>query len=170
MAKLPDIHVPPSAVAARQGGRLLPAARYRHPGDVIRLIVAGLVLAGAVAVTVATHAMYAGASASVMSAVASSTLAGRVLAGFVQGAVVAAAVTAVVVTLRYRRFRLLVSLAGGAVLAGAVLIGISHLAGGERPRALAAGGGQWWWLTGAPLVSPALGAAAVAGRAGQELF
>ena len=163
MAKGPGTHVQPSAVAARHGGRLLSAARYRHPGDVIRLIVAGLVLAGAVAVTVATHALYAGASTSVMTAVAPSTLAGRVLAGFVQGAFVAAAVTAVVVTLCYRRFRLLVSLAGGAVLAGAVLIGIIHLAGGERPRALAAGSGQWWWLTGAPLVSPALGAAAVAG-------
>ena len=68
-----------------------------------------------------------------------------------------------VVTLRYRRFRLLVSLAGGAVLASAVLIGIIHLAGGERPRALAAGAGQWSWLTGASLVGPALLAAAVAG-------
>src|SRR6266496_1785614 len=75
----------------------------------------------------------------------------------------AAALTAVVMTLRYRRFRLLVSLAGAAVLAGAVLIGIIHLADGQRPSALAAGGGQWWWLTGAPLISPALGAAAVAG-------
>ncbi len=163
MAKLPETHVQPSPVTARRGGLLLAAARYRHPGDVIRLIVAGLVLAGAVAVTMATHAIYAGASASAVSAVASSTLTGRVLAGLVQGAFVAAALTAVVMTLRYRRFRLLVSLAGAAVLAGAVLIGIIHLADGQRPSALAAGGGQWWWLTGAPLISPALGAAAVAG-------
>ncbi len=163
MANLPETHVGPSAVAAKHGGRFLSAARYRHPGDVIRLIIAGLVLAGAVVVTVATHALYAGASASAVTAVALSTVAGRALAGFVQGAFAAAAVTAVIVTLRYRRYRLLVSLAGGAVLAGVVLIGIIHLAGGERPRALAAGAGQWWWLTGAPLISPALGAAAVAG-------
>ncbi len=162
MAKLPETHAQTSPVAARQGGRLLATARYRHPGDVIRLIVAGLVLAGVVAVTIAAHAIYAGANASAVSAVASSTLAGRVLAGFVQGAFVAAALTAVVVTLRHRRFRLLVSLAGGAVLTGAVLIGIIYLADGQRPHALAAGGGQWW-LTGAPLVSPVLGAAAVAG-------
>src|SRR6266487_5355165 len=106
MAKLPETHAQTSPVAARQGGRLLATARYRHPGDVIRLIVAGLVLAGVVAVTIAAHAIYAGANASAVSAVASSTLAGRVLAGFVQGAFVAAALTAVVVTLRHRRFRL----------------------------------------------------------------
>jgi undecaprenyl-diphosphatase len=90
------------------------------------------------------------------------TLAGRVLAGLVQGLFAAAAVAAVVVTLRYRRFRLLAGLAGGAVLAGAVLTGIVYLAGGERPRALAAGAGSWSWLTGASLAGPALLAAAVA--------
>jgi glycosyltransferase 2 family protein len=163
MPKLPETHVESAAVVARQGGRFLSATRYRHPGDMIRLIIAGLVLATAVAVTVATHAVYAGASASAVTAVAFSTLVGRVLAGLVQGAFAAAAVTAVVVTLRYRRYRLLASLACGAVLASAVLIGTIQLAGGQRPRALAAVGGQWSWLTGAPLISPALGAAAVAG-------
>jgi hypothetical protein len=42
--------------------RILPPARYRHPGDVIRLVIAGLVLAGAVAAISATHATRAGAS------------------------------------------------------------------------------------------------------------
>ena len=146
------------------GKRLLPPARYRHPGDAIRLIIAGLVLAGALAVTaVAATATYAGASAAAITAVAPSTLAGRVLAGLVQALFVAAAVAAVAVTLRHRRFRLLASLVGGAVVASAVVIGIVQLAGGQRPRALAAGAGQWSWLTGASLAGPALGAAAVAG-------
>ena len=105
----------------------------------IRLIIAGLVLAGALAVTVAAHATYAGASAAAVTAVAPSAVAGRVLAGLVQVLFAAAAVAAVIVTLRYRRFRLLGSLAGVAVLAGAVLAGMILLAGGERPRALAAG-------------------------------
>ena len=91
-----------------------------------------------------------------------STVAGRALAGLVQAAFALAAVAAVAVTLRYRRFRLLAGLAAGAVLAGAVLTGIVYLAGGERPRALAAGAGSWWWLTGASLLGPALLAAAVA--------
>ena len=47
MTKPPETHAEAPAVAAKHGGRLLPPARYRHPGDVIRLIIAGLVLAGA---------------------------------------------------------------------------------------------------------------------------
>ena len=162
MTKPPETRVGPSAAAVKHGGRLLPPARYRHPGDLIRLIIAGLVLAAAVAVTAVTHATYAGANAAAVTAVVPSTLAGRVLAGLVQALFAGAAVAAVVVTLRYRRYRLLASLAGAAVLAGAVLAGIVYLAGGERPRALAAGAGSWWWLTGASLAGPALGAAAVA--------
>ena len=161
MAKSPDTQVVPLAEAAKHGARLLPPARYRHPGDLIRLIIAGLVLALALAVTVATHATYAGASAAAVTAVAPGTLAGRVLAGLVQVVLAVAAVSAVVMTLRYRRFRLLASLAGGAAVASAAVIGIVHLAGGEPPRSLA-GPGQWPWLTGASLASPALLAAAVA--------
>ena len=129
----------------------------------IRLIIAGLALAGALAVTVAAHATYAGASSAAVTAVTPSTVAGRVLAGLVQVLFATAAVAAVIVTLRYRRFRLLGSLAGVAVLAGAVLAGMVMLAGGARPRALAAGAGQWSWLTGASLAGPAVLAAAVAG-------
>ena len=128
----------------------------------ICLIIAGLVLAGALAVTVATQATYAGASAAAVTALAPATLAGQVLAGVVQAVLVTAAAAAVDVTLRYRRFRLLAGLAGAAVLASAVVIGIIQLAGGQRPRDLAAGAGQWPWLTGASLAGPALLAAAVA--------
>ena len=85
------------------------------------------------------------------------------LGGVVQVLFAVAAVAAMVVTLRYRRFRLLASLAGVAVVAGAVVAGMVQLAGGKRPPALAAGVGQWWWLAGASLVGPALVAAAVAG-------
>jgi undecaprenyl-diphosphatase len=146
----------------KQGGRLLPPARYRHPGDVIRLIIAGLVLAGALAVTAVTHGTYAGASATAVTAVAPSALAGRVLAGLVQALFAGAAVAAVILTLRYHRYRLLAGLAGSAVMASTIMIGIIYLAGGDRPRALAAGAGSWSWLTGASLLGPALGAAAVA--------
>jgi len=145
-------------VAPGRRGRILPAARYRHPGDVIRLITAGLVLAGAVVAVLATHGTYAGASATTVSALGFPTTAGRALAGLIQAAFAAAAVAAIAATVRYRRFRLLASLAGGALLTGAALIGIIGLAGGERPRALTAG--AWPWLIGPPLASPALGAAA----------
>ena len=90
-----------------RGHRLLSPARYRHPGDMIRLIIAGLVLAAALAVTAVTHATYVDASAVAASAVAPSTLAGRVLGGVVQALFAAAAVAAFLVTLRYHRYRLL---------------------------------------------------------------
>jgi uncharacterized membrane protein YbhN (UPF0104 family) len=162
MTKPPETHAEPSVAAVTRRDRLLPPARYRHPGDVIRLIIAGLVLVGALAVTAATHGTYAGASATAVTAVAPSTLAGQVLAGLVQGLFLAAAAVAVVVTLRHRRYRLLAGLAGSAAVASAAVIGIVYLAGGQRPRALTAGAGPWSWLTGASLAGPALGAAAVA--------
>lgn len=163
MTKPPRSRVDSPAVAAKRGSRLLAPARYRHPGDIIRLIIAGLVLAGALAVSVAAHATYAGASAVAVTAVTPPAVAGRVLAGLVQVLFAAAAVVAVGVTLRYRRFRLLASLAGGAVVASAVLAGIVHLAGGKRPAGLAVGGGRWWWLAGVSMTGSVLLAAAVTG-------
>ena len=112
MTKPPETRTGPSAAAVKHGGRLLSPARYRHPGDVIRLIVAGLALAGAVTVTAVTHATYAGAPAAAVTAVVPSTLAGRVLAGLVQVLFAGVAIAAVVVTLRCRRFRLLAGVAG----------------------------------------------------------
>ncbi len=108
MTTSPGTQVRAIAETAKHGARLLPPARYRHPGDVIRLITAGLVLAGALAVTITTHATYAGASAAAVTALAPAALAGRVLAGVVLAVLVTAAAAAVAVTLRYRRFRLLV--------------------------------------------------------------
>ena len=130
MTSSPNTPVDVSAVAAKHGGRLLPPARYRHPGDLIRLIIAGLVLAVTLTVGFAAHATYAGTSAATVTAVAPSTLPGRVLAGLVQLLFVVGAVTAIAVTLRHRRFRLLAGLAGGAVLAGAALAG-DRSAGGR---------------------------------------
>ena len=83
MTLSPRTQATPLAETAKHQARLLPPARYRHPGDVIRLITAGLVLAGALAVTVTTHATYAGAGAAAVTALAPAALAGRVLAGLV---------------------------------------------------------------------------------------
>jgi undecaprenyl-diphosphatase len=136
----------------------LPPTRYRHPGDVIRLIIAAVVLAAALALTVATHATYAGAAS--ITAAAPSTAVGRVLAGLVHALFAGATAAALAVLVRHRRFRLLASVAGSAVVAGAVLAGIIELAGGTPPRGLTAAG-AWSWLTGASLAGPAVLAAAV---------
>jgi hypothetical protein len=102
MTKLPETQVVPSRAAGKRRGRLLSPVRYRHPGDVIRLIVAGLVLAGTLSVTVATHGTYAGASGVAVTDLAPPAVAGRALAGLVQAAFVVAVIAAVAVTLRYR--------------------------------------------------------------------
>jgi hypothetical protein len=47
----PIVTGPP--VAPGRQRRILPPARYRHPGDVIRLLIAGLVFAGTAAATLA---------------------------------------------------------------------------------------------------------------------
>jgi len=156
----PMVTGPPVAPGRRR--RILPPARYRHPGDVIRLLVAGLVFAGTAAAALATHGTYAGASATAVTALRVSTPAGRALTGLMTAAFAVVAVAAIAATLRYRRFRLLASMAGAALLTGAVLIGITGLAGGERPQALAAGASQWPWLIGPSLAGPLLGAAVAA--------
>jgi len=146
-------------VAPGRDRRILPPTRYRHPGDVIRLILAGLVLVVAGAITYVTHATYAGAGATAVTALRLSADPGRALAALVAAAFVTGAVAAIAATLRHRRFRLLASLAGGAAAAIAVLIVITHFAGGERPRALTASASGWPWLLGPSTASPALAAA-----------
>jgi len=42
MTKPPETHSEPAAAPAPRRDRLLSPVRYRHPGDVIRLIIAGL--------------------------------------------------------------------------------------------------------------------------------
>src|SRR5512138_3910914 len=91
-------------VAPGRQRRILPPARYRHPGDVIRLLVPGLVFAGTAAATLATHGTYAGASATAVTALRVSAPAGRALTGLMTAAFVVAAVAAMAATLRYRRF------------------------------------------------------------------
>ena len=147
-------------VAPGHDRRILPPTRYRHPGDVIRLIIAGLVLVLAVVITIVAHAAYAGASATAVPALRISADPGRALDALVAAAFAVAAVAAIAVTLRYRRFRLLASLAGGAAVTVVLLVAITHLAGGEQPRALAASASHWPWVLGPSTASPALGAAA----------
>jgi glycosyltransferase 2 family protein len=147
-------------VASGHDRRILPPTRYRHPGDVIRLILAGLVLVVAGAIAYFTHATYAGASATAAPALRISADPGRALDALVAAAFAVAAVAAIAVTLRYRRFRLLASLAGGAAAAIAVLIGITHFSGGEQPSTLTASASHWPWVLGPSAASPALGAAA----------
>jgi glycosyltransferase 2 family protein len=144
-------------------GQVLPPTRYRHPGDVIRLIAAALVLAVAAVIAALFPALLRPAAAAI-TAVGPATAAGQVLTGLVQVAIAAAALVLLVAALRYRRFRVLVTVAGGFAAAAALMAGITYLAEPGGSAALPAGLRQGSWLTGAGFPDPAVlaGLAAVA--------
>ena len=147
---------PPVAVATRH---LLPSSRYRHPGDVIRLIAAGIVLACALAASWVARRWLLGPAAAVPDDLRP---ADRVVTGLVQVAFVVAVVAVVAAALRRRRFRLLAGLAAGAVAAAVLAEGIFLLIGGQRPAPLASHLTQGSWVAGAAFPAPALFASAAA--------
>ena len=142
-----------------RGGGLAPA-RYRHPGDVIRLIAAALVLAAAAVVAALLPALLRPAAA--VTGVGPATAAGQVLTGLVQVTIAAAALVLLAAALRHRRFRVLVTVAGGFAAAAVLMAGITYLAGPGGPAP--AGLRQGSWLAGAGFPDPAVlaGLAAVA--------
>ena len=123
-------------------GRFLPSTRYRHPGDVIRLIGSGLVLTVMlVAVAVAPGRLTGSDAASVTWL--GSDPAGRLLTGLVQVALVLAATVAVAAALRHRRFRRLAGLEAGPPRSVA-LAGILYLVGKHSHAVTAAGIAPGW--------------------------
>ncbi len=140
---------------------LLPPSRYRHPGDVIRLIVGGLVLTGTLIIIAVAPGRLLGSGAAAVTWLAADP-AGRLLTSLAQVAFVVAAAGLAAAALRHRRFRLLAGLGVGAVAAGAMLAGILYLAGDKYPHAMASAAGRGSWLAGAAFPGPALLAAAAA--------
>ena len=147
---------PPVAITAE---RLRSSSRYRHPGDVIRLIAAALLLACSFVASWVASRWLLGPAASVPDDLGP---AGPVTTGLVQVACLAGAVVVVAATLRRRRFRLLAGLAAGAAAAAALAAGIFALLGGQRPAALTANLARGSWLAGAAFPAPALFASASA--------
>jgi glycosyltransferase 2 family protein len=164
MTDSPRIQTTAGEPRARPAGLVLPATRYRHPGDVIRLIAAALVLAVAGTITALAPAALLNPGAVTVSGVALSTAAGRVLTGLVQVTIAGAALVLLIAGLRRRRFRVLATVAGGFVAGAALMAAIMYLAGQGPTAALPAGLRQDSWLTGAGFPNPAViaGLAAVA--------
>jgi len=162
---------PPTAAGERPPGApepvtkhaawFLPSTRYRHPGDVIRLIGSGLILAVMLAAVAVAPGRLTGSGAAAVTWL-ESDLAGRLLTGLVQVAFVVAAAGVATAALWHRRFRLLAGLAVGAVAALAALAGILYLVGNSHPDMVAAAGEQHSWLASAAFPWPPLLAAAVA--------
>ena len=163
MTDSPAILLAAGGPKTRPRGRVLAPTRYRHPGDVIRLIAAALVLAVAVVIAMLLPALLRPAAAAV-TGVGPATAAGRVLTGLVQVTIAAAALVLLVAALRYRRFRVLATVAGGFAAAAALMAGITYLAGPGGSASLPAGLRQGSWLAGAGFPDPAVlaGLAAVA--------
>ncbi|MGZ4499128.1 MAG: flippase-like domain-containing protein [Nocardioidaceae bacterium] len=146
---------------ATHPGRLHPSSRYRHPGDVIRLIAGGVVLVLALVTSLLASRWLLGPAAPFVTGVGSTPVR-TVLTGLVQVACVVAAVLVVAAALRRRRFRLLGGLVLGAVAAAALTIGILYLVGGAHPDTLTAHLARGSWLGSSAFPTPPLGAAAVA--------
>ena len=147
---------PPVAVRAWP---LVSSSRYRHPGDVIRLI-GGIVLLGcSLAASAAALRWLLGPAAPVVDGLGPTR---RVTTGLVQVSCLAAAAVVVAATLRRRRFRLLAGLAVGAVVAAAIETGIFSLFGGQHPDALTDNLARGSWLAGAAFPGPPLIASAAA--------
>jgi len=162
MTDSPRIQLAAGEPKTRPRGRVLAPTRYRHPGDVIRLIAAALVLAAAAVIAALLPALLRPAAA--VTGVGPATAAGQVLTGLVQVTIAAAALVLLVAALRYRRFRVLATVAGGFAAAAALMAGITYLAGPGGSAGLPAGLRQGSWLTGAGFPDPAVlaGLAAVA--------
>jgi undecaprenyl-diphosphatase len=161
MTDSPAILLAAGGPKTRPRGRVLAPTRYRHPGDVIRLIAAALVLAAAAVIAMLLPALLRSAVAAITE-VGPATEAGQVLTGLVQVMIAAAALVLLVAALRYRRFRVLVTVAGGFAAAAALMAGVTFLAGPGGPAP--AGLRQGSWLAGAGFPDPAVlaGLAAVA--------
>ena len=146
-----------------RGGRVLAPTRYRHPGDVIRLIAAALVLAVAAVIGALLPALLQPGKAAI-TAVRPATAAGQVLTGLVQVTIAAAALVLLVAALRHRRFRVMATVAGAFAAAAVLMTGITYLAGPGGSAGLPAGLRQDSWLAGAGFPDPAVlaGLAAVA--------
>ena len=150
-----------SGPVAKHTWHLVPSSRYRHPGDVIRLVASGLVL------IVVLAAVAAAPGQLVRSGAPTVTWLGSRLSREAADRPGASGVRhrrrrRRRRVSRYRRFRLLAQVLAGALIAGAALSAIFYLAADKHPHTMASTTGQGSWLTGARFPSPALFATAAA--------
>jgi glycosyltransferase 2 family protein len=164
MTNQPGTQVAAVESQARRTGRVLPARRYRHPGDVIRLIAAAVVLAVAGTIAALVPSTLLRPDAVEVSGTGPGTAAGQVLTGLVQVTIAGAALVLLVAGLRRRRFRVIATVAGGFVAAAALMAAIMYLTGQGALGPLTAGLRRHSWLGGAGFPDPPViaGLAAVA--------
>lgn len=140
------------------------SSRYRHAGDVIRLIGSSALLIVSVAVGALASENLLGSDAAVAQGVEPSTAAGRLLVGLVQSAALVAVLAMLIAAVSRRRFRLTGSLVGAAVIGGLLMKAIELVLDETGPADLVANLDRGGWLAKASFPSPSLlaGTAAVA--------
>ncbi|HEY0521529.1 MAG TPA: lysylphosphatidylglycerol synthase transmembrane domain-containing protein [Ilumatobacteraceae bacterium] len=137
-------------------------SRYRHPGDVIRLIASVALLIVAVVVAAVSHDRLVGEDAVAIGGVTPSTSVGRLLVGLVQVVVAVAALGVVVAVARRQRYRLFGSLVLAAAFGALLMEAIDRLLDRAQPASLAANTAHGGWFATAAFPSPLVLAGAVA--------
>jgi undecaprenyl-diphosphatase len=141
---------------------MVPKSRYRHPGDVIQLVVSGVILVAAlIAVAIAPDRLL-GSDAAIVRGVGPDTAVGRLAVGLVQLVTVGVGVAVIFNLIRWRRYRLLGSLVGAAILAGLVVRVIELVVDRTGPSDLKVNLSHGGWVASASFPSPIVIAGAVA--------
>ena len=136
--------------------------RYRHPGDVLRLITSGFLLVVVLISCLVSPDRLLGSRAASVTAVPQGSTASRVLIGVGQVAALVLPLVLAAELFRGRRYRLIAGLTGAAAVAAGVLAGLEHWLGGVPPAAVTGTAGRGSWVTGAAFPSAAYFAGAVA--------
>lgn len=154
----------PPATSRPSASPLVPASRYRNPGDVIRLVAAAALLVAAVTLSAIGDRWLLGPDAWTVSALAGGT-ALVVTTGIAQVVGLLAVALAVVAALALRRFRLLGGLVVASALAWAAAAALLGALGDTPSAAVSERAGHDSWLASAGFPGPALLAGAVAAAA-----
>jgi glycosyltransferase 2 family protein len=162
MMDTPRIQSADGKTWAQRARLAMPSSRHRHPGDVLRMIVAAVIFAIAGSTAVLAPRTLLNPGEFTVTGVALNTTAGRVLTGLTQVVIAGAALVLLVAGLERRRWRVLATVGSSFVGAAAVLTAIMYLAGQGAFGALTLGLRQDSWLTGGGFPEPFIIAGLVA--------
>lgn len=160
-----SVAAPPSTAAPEAA---LPQ-RYRHPGDVIRLIASGGLMLAAVAACTLAGTYLLGAGAVQVPGPEPGGAGSRFLVGLARAIVVLGALAGLAVLLVTRRFRLLASLLGAAAVSTGAWIAVIHAVDRSGELSADRGAGSFLGMPALPGASLFAGAVAVTVVAGSWL-
>jgi uncharacterized membrane protein YbhN (UPF0104 family) len=138
------------------------STRLRHPGDVIRLVLAGTILVVTLVVVAIWSDRLLGPDAAILDAAGPDSTSGQALLGLTQVVMTVATAVAAGWLLYRRRFRLLATTASAALVGAALYVVLRDTFGGDTPAELSRALAHDSWLASTHFPSPAWIAGAVA--------